>query len=519
MKKDDITSCHTHENDTYFLLLNTVANLQDERAEYQKKARYYEEEYEQLRQMVLDANRQRFGQSSERYIQSSQPSLFGDIDPIDSDLSCEIKTETITYTRKKTDKADSTSPSCPKKEIIIEAKDKTCACGLEKKLIRYDISERLHHQPEVFEVHVEKREVLGCPNGCECSITTAAVPPRALPKVSATEELLSYIAISKVLDRQPLYHLEKKINQRFYWHIPRQTMARWMIQMSHCFIPLINLMKDVLTDYDVAYTDATKIQVLNEPNRPAQRKSYAHCFHGGEPGKHVILFDYIADGQKDFIAESFTDYSGYLHVDGDRLYRNLPDTRIKLVGCHAHARRKYEAIAKKTKKPGLAHQAMAFYTELYKVERFAKDAGYSPEQCLALRNQYSKPLLDEFKAWIDQHVDCVPKKSPIGNAFKYSLTYWEDLEEYLSDGRLDIDNNSTERWIKRFVMARKNFLFASSQQGADALGVHFSLILTAEHHGLNPYHYYVAILKKIPYCKSLHDYEQLLPWNIKIDSS
>jgi len=119
----------------------------------------------------------------------------------------------------------------------------------------------------------------------------------------------------------------------------------------------------------------------------------------------------------------------------------------------------------------------------------------------------------------DQHVDCVPKKSPIGNAFKYSLTYWEDLEEYLSDGRLDIDNNSTERWIKRFVMARKNFLFASSQQGADALGVHFSLILTAEHHGLNPYHYYVAILKKIPYCKSLHDYEQLLPWNIKIDSS
>ena len=86
---------------------------------------------------------------------------------------------------------------------------------------------------------------------------------------------------------------------------------------------------------------------------------------------------------------------------------------------------------------------------------------------------------------------------------------------FLTDGRLEIDNNGTEREIKNFVIARKNFLFALTPEGADSLGVHFSLLLTAKIHKLNPYDYYVNMLKKIPYCKNFEDYKKLLPWNIK----
>ena len=65
------------------------------------------------------------------------------------------------------------------------------------------------------------------------------------------------------------------------------------------------------------------------------------------------------------------------------------------------------------------------------------------------------------------------------------------------------------------VECRKNFLFAASVEGANALCMHFGFIRTAKAHGLDPYHYYVKLLKSIPYCTSVEDYEKLLPWNIK----
>jgi transposase len=76
-----------------------------------------------------------------------------------------------------------------------------------------------------------------------------------------------------------------------------------------------------------------------------------------------------------------------------------------------------------------------------------------------------------------------------------------------------MDNNLTEQQIKPFVIARKNFLFADTMAGARSLCLHFSIIQTAIAHKLNPYHYYKYILEKIPHCKSVEDYEKLLPWN------
>ena len=130
----------------------------------------------------------------------------------------------------------------------------------------------------------------------------------------------------------------------------------------------------------------------------------------------------------------------------------------------------------------------------------------------------SKPILDAFKQWLEDRQKETLPKTPLGVAIAYSLKYWEGLTVFLFDGRIQIDNNATERQIKPFVMARKNFLFACTQKGADALGVHFGLILTAIHHGLEPKSYYEAILIRLPYCQSISDYEALLPWNFTFNS-
>ena len=136
-----------------------------------------------------------------------------------------------------------------------------------------------------------------------------------------------------------------------------------------------------------------------------------------------------------------------------------------------------------------------------------------PAARLALRHEKSRPILEAFYQWLLTNRDLTLPKSPIGEAIAYALKHWDGLLTYLTDGRIEIDNNATERDIKPFVIARKNFLFSCTPQGADSLGVHFSLILTAQRHGLNPIAYYTEILKRLPYCVGPEDYEALLPWN------
>ncbi|MFT6387858.1 MAG: transposase [Cellvibrionaceae bacterium] len=164
----------------------------------------------------------------------------------------------------------------------------------------------------------------------------------------------------------------------------------------------------------------------------------------------------------------------------------------------------------------MAKEAMGFYKYLYKVERKAKDKQLAAVQRHELRQKESKPIMEEFKQWLDKFAPTTLPKSPLGKAFRYTLKFWDGLCGYLDVGRLEVNNNLTEQEIKPLVIARKNFMFAASVDGANALCLHFSLIRTAKTHNLDPYRYYVAVLKKIPYCETVADYEQLLPWNIQL---
>ena len=221
-------------------------------------------------------------------------------------------------------------------------------------MIGYEIRRRLHFKPAEFELVIEKREKRACRKGCAIgskAVVTAPAPNHILTKCKATESLLAYIAVSKVLDRQPLYHLEKSIEQRYHWHIPRHTMARWLIQLSDKLQPLINLMKDEILSYDIAAIDATILQVLAEPGRSPETNSQAYCIRGGPPDKKIILYEYNAYCQKNYVTELFTEYKGVIHCDAAPVFNGIAKQKdITLSYCHAHARRKFEQIEKANKK-------------------------------------------------------------------------------------------------------------------------------------------------------------------------
>lgn len=490
------------------------ALLRAELAEYKKRCEEYAAAYEQLKHQVQELLRHRFGKKSERFIEENSETPEAESGDAQADVQ---ETGNNPPKKPRKNRANSDKPLVTRTVIIpLSDADKICSCGCEKTIIRYEIKTFIDYQPAVFEVVEQRREVGACPKGCEGSIQTAPAPLQLLPKSGASDSFLSFLVVSKLEDRQPLYHLEKQLKARFGIDCSRQTMARWLIQLIQPLTPLYNLLKDSVIEYDVSSCDATTLQVLDEPGRPAERKSYVYCMRGGPPGQTVVLYAYNAELHKQFIAQWYTGYQGFLHVDGDNFFDLLGSLEdVERVNCNAHARRKFEPISKATKGSGLAKEALRFYKALYKVERQAKELKLGPKERYDLRQKESKPILQAFKQWLDRHIGLVLPKSPLGKAIQYCLNRWDGLCRYLDDGRLEIDNNLTEQEIKPFVMARKNFLFSASVDGAHALCLHLSLIRTAKLHGSDPYHYYVEVLKNIPHCHSVEDYEKLLPWNLK----
>jgi transposase len=496
-----------------------IQDLESLLRQSEKRCEQYASAYDSLLAQIKELQRHRFGKKSERYIDPEHPQLslmddkdkFAIADAAGEAIVADVKI--AAHIRKKKSK---TAKKLPVRIEIIPVPDeqKQCSCGKCKQVIRYETKNRVHYQQEIFEMIEQRREVVACVDGCDGQMVTALAPLQVLPKVKATEEFLSFLVVSKLEDRQPLYHLEKQLLERHGIDCSRQTMARWMIDLMQAMQPVYNLMEDEPIDYDVASCDATTIQVLNEPGRAAETKSYVYCLRGGRPGKGVVLYKYNDKLHKQFIDDWLQGFNGYLHVDGDNFF-DLVGERAQLVNCNAHARRKFEPIAQGAKGKGLAKEALRYFKELYKIEREAKEQQLTPEQRYLLRQEKSKPLTEKFKKWLDEMHPTTLPQSPLGKAMHYCIKLWQGLTRFLDDGRLEVDNNLTEQQIKPFVIARKNFLFSSSVDGADALCMHMSFIRTAKLHGHDPYHYYVKLLKSIPHCKTVEDYEKLLPWNMK----
>ena len=184
----------------------------------------------------------------------------------------------------------------------------------------------------------------------------------------------------------------------------------------------------------------------------------------------------------------------------------------------AHARRKFDealkaqsAVDPNQQKSTLAATAIKKIQTLYCIEREAKHL--SEDERLLIRQSRSVPLLEELRVWLDDHLLLVPPKSALGKAMRYMDKQWDKLTVYTTDGRLRIDNNLTENAIRPFVIGRKNWMFSTSVDGANASAKLYSLVETAKANGLEPYAYLKLVLTELPAAKTLEDIERLLPFN------
>lgn len=353
-----------------------------------------------------------------------------------------------------------------------------------------------------------------CPCCEDLKVVSAEKPADPIPKSFATPGLLAYIATQKYVDGIPLSRLER-IFERAEIEMDRTTLARWMIRAANLALPLVSLMHDDIIASPVVNADETHTQVLNEPNKTPESRSYMWCLAraGSEP---IILYRYYDNRSKSAAADLLRDFSGTLVVDAYKVYDSLQSTlNYTISGCFAHARRRFweaEKFAKKAspKAKPLASEAMAFIKKLYAIEKRIK--GLSPEDILRERQKDSIPILEEFLSWLQQQRDKLPPKSPTGKAISYALLNWEKLIQFSRDGRLPIDNNYMELHIRPFAVGRKAWLFSATQAGAHASATLYSLVESAKANGIEPFDYLNLIFKELPSAKELHQLEKLLPY-------
>jgi len=202
-------------------------------------------------------------------------------------------------------------------------------------------------------------------------------------------------------------------------------------------------------------------------------------------------------------------YAGYDFID------RLPD--IDHAGCWAHARRKFMEVQKgsgKGNRAGSVAVALSFIRQIYAVESEGRRNGYSPEQMCALRQEKTRSVLVEFRQWLEKKIVQVVPKSLLGTAVNYTFNQWSSLKTYLDHGEVTPDNNAAQNAIRPFVIGRKNWLFAGTQNGAEASACRYSLIETAKANNLEPYKYLRYLFEKLLFASSGDGYRALLPFNL-----
>ncbi len=469
---------------------------------------------ESLKEQIRLFLSRRFGASSEK-VSPDQTSLFNEAESLVED-EVEEHSETTVKAYQRTRKPRVSIPDAyPREDIIhdLPEEEKTCPHdGSTLKQIGSDDHEQLDIIPAQIKVIRHRRLKYACPC-CDQHIVTAKKPKQAINKSIASPGLLAFVATQKYCDALPLYR-QSDMFKRIGIELGRTNLANWMIKVGELVQSLIDRLIEHLQQQSLLHMDETTLQVLDEPGKPAQSKSYMWLM-ASFTSHPAMVFHYSPSRNQETPKALLSKTTQAMMVDGYDGYEpacNQYD--IIRLGCWAHARRKFidAQKAQPKGKTGKADQAIAFIQALYRIE--AKIKKEPPEKRYEIRQKEAIPILGKIKKWLDKSLLTILPSSKMGAALRYLSNQWERLTAYLKDGSYPIDNNPAERAIRPFTIGRKNWMFSKSQAGAKASANLYSLVETAKANSVNPYEYLKHVFTELPNRSREDDLADLLPWNV-----
>jgi transposase len=395
--------------------------------------------------------------------------------------------------------------------------------------IGVEVSEQLDIVPQQVRVIRHERVKYACPC-CDGGLRLAAKPPQVIPKGLLSEAALAWVITSKYLDGLPLYRQAALLGRFGGTDMSRNTLAAGVVRVGQAVQPVVNLLRDALLDSLIVHGDETEVQVLKEPGRKAQAKSYmwVQMTEASGPegtGPPVRLFGYSPSRSTQAARTLYEGMraGGVLMSDGYEPYAAIAEQhRLVHLGCWAHCRRYFndalQALPKDKRGPEqLPARFIELIGRLYKVEADARRVNLDETTLQQQRELHSVPVLEQIETLALQHLHGVLPASLLGKALHYLTAQWPKLVRYVDDGRWPIDNNACENAIRPFVVGRRNWLFADTVAGANASANLYSLLQTCLANGIDGYRYLTALLVELPKATTVEEFEALLPWRIALN--
>jgi transposase len=353
-------------------------------------------------------------------------------------------------------------------------------------------------QPPQLTVIEEYVETLAVDNAdaTQTTMISAERPARIL-NCFAGPSLLAGLAVNHFADHLPYYRLEEILG-RSKLVIDRSTQCRWMIRLADELAPLVDLMRNLALQSAVVLGDETPVKML-VPGNGKTSTTYLWAVLGNRHFPYTT-FSFTENRSRAGPAEIFANFEGILVSDayiGYELLESNSQGRIRIAGCYAHARRKFEELHKlgPTKQTATA---MGYFRRLFDLEDELREL--SDDERHEQRQLRSRPVLEDFKRWMDEQLTTLRPKHELRGAIHYMTSRWECFERFLQSGEIPLDNNGSEQAVKNPVMGKKNWLFFGSPAGGKAAAVFYSLTATCRRLKIDPFAYLNDVFVRLPEC-------------------
>ena len=512
-----------------------IASLEVENAKLSATLRAHDLLVQTLRTRIAKLQKQAFGKSSEkieREIEQLELALedlqvamaeadeaAGSDDDGEDDaatLSADASEEKLPRRRPRISK------DAPRERRELDPGDSCPDCGGDLRTLGEDSSELIDMiaaQLKVVEIARIKKSCRRCEK-----IVQEPAPSRPIPRSMAGPGLLAYILTSKFDDHVPLYR-QHEIFGRMGADIPDTTLVDWCGAAMRTLTPLIERIEATIMATDVLHADDTPVRVLD---RSAKSKGLGKGVKQGRIWTYVrdqgpwagaappgAVYYFSPDRKGEHPRKHLKNSAGILQADAysgfKALYEKREDGSVQFreAACWAHLRRDFHDVWTGTKSE-IAKEALDQIGKFYDIERDI--SGQSAEARRAVRQEKTKPLIDDFHKWAQTQLTRIPGKSDLAKAFRYGLNRWPSFTLFLDDGRVAIDNNAAERGMRPIGVGRRNWLFAGSNTGGETLARAMTIIETAKMNGLDPQAYLADILDRI-HDHKINRLDELLPWN------
>lgn len=424
-------------------------------------------------------------------------------------------------------------------EVTAEAPDavRTCEKHGERMLLpqsMWDFTTTLEMERPKLRARITWYPKYTCKDEPECGIASPERPTSIVEGDRYDSSIAAEIITGKYAYHLPLYR-----QQDYFagcgWTPERSTQCNILANVAFIILPLIEFFKRTLQTDSIVGCDDTGVTLLypkslptfdlDDPKQRRIHEVFSNALDEGKPsisGKmwayrgidvKLNLFDFTVSRHRDGPELFFADYEGTLLGDCWHGFERIvldSNGRMLRAACNAHARGKFESV---TAYPEERKQWLRWYGQLYDIEDRGKSL--TPSERKDLRQRESKPIWDAMRQWLDEVAqritNVVLPTSDLGKACNYMRNHFTELQRYLNDGSLPIDNNETEQLMRQVALGRKNWMFAGSLAGGERNAAFLTLTSSAHRNDLEVWAYVKDVIDKL--LAGSTDYESLLPWN------